>query len=73
MQANKEKKEGNTTQASRRSRVNRLKSMILIGAAILLFTSVILNFALVIKVLHLENQIDKLYSDTQVFVTQDTM
>lgn len=70
MQANKKRKEGNTTQASRRSRVNHLKTMILIGAVILLFTSVILNFALMIKVLHLENQIDRLYSETQILVTQ---
>lgn len=54
----------NSKQNKRRMRVNRIKSCIVVFAVILLFTSVILNFVLMFKVMHLEGQIDQLYSAT---------
>lgn len=60
--AENKKKEMNKAQTAKRKRVNTLKSLIVFAAVILLFTSVILNFIMVMKVLHLNNQIDKLYS-----------
>ncbi len=72
MPASKKRKAVNTVQAHRRKRVNHLKTIIVAGAVILLFTSVILNFVLVFKVLHLENQIDKLYSEASVNVIQNS-
>ena len=62
MPADKKNKDTGNKQAAKRKRINRLKSLIIIGAVILLFTSVILNCVLVFKVLHLEKQIDQLYS-----------
>ena len=73
MSAGKKKKEMHNTKASRRKRVNRLKTVIVAGAVILLFTSVIMNIVLVFKILHLENQIDKLYSVTETVIMQDNM
>lgn len=70
MPASKKKKEMYNIQSAKRKRVNRLKTVIVAGAIILLFTSVILNFLLVFKVLHLESQIDTLYSVT---ITQDNL
>lgn len=71
MPANKKKKETHNAKESRRKRVNWMKNMIVAGAVILLFTSVILNFLLFFKVLHLEGQIDKLCSQDNVVITQD--
>lgn len=65
MSASKKTNKENTDQAARRKRVNRFKTLIVLVALVLLFTSVILNFALAIRVLHLESQIDKLYSEVQ--------
>lgn len=62
MPANNKKKDTKRIQAAKRKRVNRLKKIIVAGAVILLLTSVILNFVLVFKVLHLESQINQLYS-----------
>lgn len=73
MPANKKTKETHNARTSRRKRVNCLKSMIVAGAVILLFTSVALNFLLLFKVLQLESQIDKLYSQTDMVITQDSM
>ena len=73
MPASNKKKEVHNNKASRRNRVNRLKSLIVFAAIVLLFTSVILNFLLVFKVLKLEGQIDKLYSRNNVVVTQDIL
>ena len=73
MPASNKKKEVHNNKASRRNRVNRLKSLIVFAAIVLLFTSVILNFLLVFKVLQLEGQIDKLYSRNNVVVTQDIL
>lgn len=56
---------------NKRKRVNRMKSLIIVLAVILLFTSVVLNFALVLKVLHLEQQVSRLYSDSQFVVSRD--
>ncbi|MGN0497284.1 MAG: hypothetical protein ACI4GW_13745 [Lachnospiraceae bacterium] len=52
----------NQKQIKKRKRVNRIKSFIVLCAILLLFSSVILNFVLMFKVMHLENQIDHLYS-----------
>jgi len=71
MPANNKTKEMRNNKASRRKRVNRLKSLIVLVAVVLLFTSVILNFALVLKVLKLEGQIDKIYSHNNMVVAQE--
>lgn len=71
MPANKKRKETHNAMEARRKRVNRLKNMIVAGAVILLFTSVILNFLLFFKVLRLEGQIDKLCSRDNVVITQN--
>lgn len=71
MPASNNNKKVHNNKASRRNRVNRLKSLIVLAAVVLLFTSVILNFLLVFKVLKLEEQIDKLYSQNNVVITQD--
>lgn len=73
MPASKNTKEVHNNKASKRKRVNRLKSLIVLAAVVLLFTSVILNFALVFKVLKLEGKIDKIYSQDNVVVTQDIL
>lgn len=73
MPTSKNTKEVRNNQASKRKRVNRLKSLIVFAAVVLLFTSVILNFVLVFKVLRLEGQIDKLYSHNDVVITQDIL
>lgn len=73
MSAGNKKKEGNTLQASRRKRVHCIKTIIIIGAVVLIFTSVILNIVLVFKILHLEKQVDILYSQTPVVVTQSNV
>lgn len=62
MPANNKRKDTKRIQAAKRKRVNRLKRIIVAGAVILLLTSVILNFILVFKVLHMESQINQLYS-----------
>lgn len=71
MSTSRKNREKNSLQPSRRKRINRLKTFIVIGAVVLLCTSVILNIILVFKILHLENQFDILYSQTPVVVTQD--
>ncbi len=71
MPASNNTKEVHNNKASKRKRVNRLKTVIVFAAVILLFTSVILNFALVFKVLKLEGQIDRIYSQNNAIVTQD--
>jgi len=73
MSANRKETDRKNTQLSRRKRVNRFKTMIIIGAVVLICTSVLLNIVLVFKVLHLENEIDKLYSQTPVVVTQNNI
>ncbi|MCM1496976.1 MAG: hypothetical protein NC124_00755 [Clostridium sp.] len=73
MPANNKKKDATGKMAAKRKRVNRMKSLIVAGAIILLFTSVILNVFLVFKVLRLENQIDKLYSEVPVSFAQEYM
>lgn len=70
MSASKNTNKENTNQAARRKRVNRFKTLIVFLALVLLFASVILNFFLAIKVLHLESQIDKLYSGVQTETMQ---
>lgn len=54
--------DSNHNQDKKRKRVNRIKYFIILCAVILLFTSVILNFVLMFKVLHLEEQMNQLYS-----------
>ncbi len=49
-------------QNKNRKRVNRIKYFIIICAVILLFTSVILNFVLMFKMMQLEEQVNHLYS-----------
>ena len=73
MPASNNNKKMHNKKAARRNRVNRLKSLIVLAAVILLFSSVILNFLLVFKVLKLEEQVDKLYSQNNVVVTQDIL
>ncbi len=73
MPASDENKKKQKNQAARRNRVNRLKSFIVLMAVLLLFTSVILNFVLVFKVLKLEGQIDKIYSQNHVIIQQDNL
>lgn len=73
MSANRKETDRKNTQLSRRKRVNCFKTMIIIGAVVLICTSVLLNIVLVFKVLHLENEIDKLYSQTPVVVTQNNI
>lgn len=70
MPASKNTKEVHNNKVARRNRVNRIKSFIIFAAVLLLFTSVILNVVLVFKVLKLEGQIDKLYSQNYTVVTQ---
>lgn len=71
MPASNNKNNKQNKKAARRNRVNRIKSLIVVMAVILLFTSVILNFLLVFKVLKLEKQVDKLYTQNRVIVAQD--
>lgn len=73
MPASKKTKEVHNNKASRRNRVNQIKSLIVFGAVLLLFTSVILNVVLVFKVLKLEGQIDKLYSQNYTVVNEQFM
>lgn len=47
----------------KRKRINRMKSVIVGAAVLLLFVSVVLNIVLIFKVFSLEQQVDKLYSD----------
>lgn len=47
----------------KRKRINRMKSIIVGAAVLLLFVSVVLNIVLIFKVFSLEQQVDKLYSD----------
>lgn len=51
----------------RRKRIQRLKKIILIFAVVLLFLSVFLNLFLVVKVFHLQSQIDRIYSTTVMY------
>ena len=67
------KKERDNAQLAKRKRVNRFKTIIVAGVVILIGTSVILNIILVFKVLHLESQINKLYSQNSVVITQDDL
>ena len=53
--------------AKRRNRVNRIKTFIIFIAVLLLVASVCLNFDLLIKVLHLEEQMNQLYSVNYFF------
>lgn len=69
---NKGKMDANKTKAAKRKRVNTLKSLIIVAVVILLFTSVTFNLVMVMKVLHLNNQISNLYSDCTVTV-QNTL
>lgn len=55
----------------RSRRVKRMKQFILASAVLLLLASVTLNLVLVFKVMHLEGQIDRLYSSTQIYGGQD--
>lgn len=71
MPASNKNQKMHNNKASRRKRVNRLKSLIVVAAIMLLFTSVILNFVLVFKVLKLEDQIDRIYSQNNITTTQD--
>lgn len=71
MPAGKNTKEVNNSKGARRNRVNRIKSLIVLVAVFLLFTSVILNIVLVFKVLKLEGQIDKLYSQNYTAVIEE--
>ncbi|HCJ09139.1 MAG: hypothetical protein PUC55_02225 [Lachnospiraceae bacterium] len=57
--------------AIRKRRIQRMKHFILFCAVFLLFASVILNLVLVFKVIHLEGQIDQLYSSTLIYGGQD--
>ena len=57
--------------ASQRKRVNRLKTLIVFGAVVLLFSSVILNFVLIMKVLKLEGKINQIYSQNHIVVMED--
>jgi hypothetical protein len=59
-------KRADDAQRKRRKRVSRLKTVIIIAAMILLLASVVLNFVLLVKVFHLQNQVEKLYSATSV-------
>ena len=62
MSQNKEK--GQRPQnTKKRKRVNRMKSIIVAAAILLLFVSAILNIVLIFKVFSLEQQVDKLYSN----------
>lgn len=70
MPASKKTKKNHDKKSIRRNRVNRLKSLIVFAAIVLLFTSVILNFMLVFKVLKLEGQIDKIYSQCNTEMAQ---
>ncbi|MBQ4057731.1 MAG: hypothetical protein IJD40_02225 [Lachnospiraceae bacterium] len=71
MPTSKNTKEVHNNKASRRNRVNQIKSLIVFAAVLLLFTSVILNVILVFKVLKLEGQIDKLYSQNYTVVKEE--
>lgn len=51
----------------RRNRVNRIKTFIIFIAVLLLVASVCLNFVLLFKVLHLEEQMNQLYSVNYFF------
>lgn len=53
--------------AKRRNRVNRIKTFIIFIAVLLLVASVCLNFVLLFKVLHLEGQMNQLYSVNYFF------
>lgn len=56
----------NNKSKNNRKRVNRIKYLIVAFAVLLLVSSVVLNFVLMFKVLHLEQQIDQLYSFIQI-------
>lgn len=56
---------------ARNRRVQRMKQFIIVCAVLLLLSSVVLNLVLVIKVMHLQDQIDKLYSSVQVEYSLD--
>lgn len=70
MPASDKKNKGNTEQARRRKRVNRMKSIIVFLAIVLLFASVILNIILAVKVWSLESRIDDLYSEVHIETVQ---
>ena len=63
--------ENHNKKASKRKRVNRLKTLIVFGAVVLLFSSVILNFVLIMKVLKLESKINQIYSQNQMVVLEE--
>lgn len=56
---------------ARNRRVQRMKQFIIACAVLLLISSVVLNLVLVIKVMHLQDQINKLYSSVQVEYSLD--
>ena len=56
---------------ARNRRVQRMKQFIIVCAVLLLLSSVVLNLVLVIKVMHLQDKIDKLYSSVQVEYSLD--
>ncbi|MDE6435306.1 MAG: hypothetical protein K2L07_13875 [Lachnospiraceae bacterium] len=66
-------KQAGNAQTKRRKRVNRLKTLIVFLAVLLLLASVILNFVLVFKVFELQNKVDKLYSMTPAMVTLEVL
>lgn len=71
MLANETRTKVNHLEVTRRKRVRRMKMMILTGVVILLFTSVIINFVLIFKVLHFEKKIHKLYSNENTVIVQE--
>jgi flagellar basal body-associated protein FliL len=66
-----ESRRANSAQDKRRKRVSRIKTLIIVAAVILLLASVVLNIVLLIKVFHLQDQVDKLYSFAPVMVTEN--
>lgn len=62
--------EKHNKKASKRKRVNRMKTLIVFAAVFLLFSSVILNFVLIMKVLKLENKINQIYSQNHIVMIE---
>ena len=63
--------EGRKTGDERKKRVNQLQISIMSIVIILLFSAVILNVILVIKVIQLQHKVDKLYSMEQNMVVME--
>lgn len=69
MQMNQNLSNLNNNQNIRKKRVQKIKILIILSVVLLLFSSLILNFVLIFKVLHFEECIHNLYSSNDLYIS----